>query len=463
MAISSPGIGSGIDIGELVNRLVDSEGANKSNSLNLKEAELQADISAFGSLKGALSIFQQAVQGLQDASDFQNRSASSTNADIFTASADETADFSQYGIEVVQLAQANKLITQTGFDEAEAVGAGTLTLTQGSESFSLTISATDTLTDTRDAINTATDNTGLSAAVINIDDGLGGTEQKLVFTSNETGTDSAITVTTVDADDAHTDANGLSRLVNAHLDEPAEALNGQIKVDDQLVSSQNDSFSEVIDGITINAVAVGAGESLSVAQDKKAVELKVNAFIANFNGLAETLNKLGSYDAGTETGGILLGDSTLRTVQDTIRREISASVDGLGGAFSTLAELGVTTGEDGKLSLDDKKFNEALDSNFDQVGDLFASTDGLSNRLDTLIEGYIGSNGLINSRTDGIKNSIEGVGDQRLSLNRRLASLESRLLKQFTAMDVLVNTLQNQSSFLTQQLDNLPGAYKVKN
>jgi len=380
MAISSPGIGSGIDIGELVNKLVESEGANKSNSLNLKEAELQADISAF-----------------------------------FTASADETADFSQYGIEVVQLAQANKLITQTGFSDAEAVGAGTLTLTQGSETFSLTISASDTLTDIRDAINTATDNTGVSAAVINVDDGLGGTEQKLVFTANETGTDSAITVTTVDADDDHTDANGLSRLVNANLDEPAAALNGQIKVDGQLVSSQNDTFSEVVDGITINAVAVGAGETLSVAQDKKAVELKVNAFIANYNGLVTTFNKLGSYDAGTEIGGILLGDSTLRSVQDTIRREISASVAGLGGAFSTLAELGITTGEDGTLSLDDDKFNAALDSNFDQVGELFASDGGIAKRLDSLIEGYIGSNGLINSRTEGIKSSIENVADQRLS------------------------------------------------
>jgi flagellar hook-associated protein 2 len=462
MAISSPGIGSGIDIGELVNKLVESEGANKSNSLNLKEAELQADISAFGSLKGALSIFQTAVKDLQNAADFQNRSATSSNTDVFTATADETADFSQYGIEVVQLAQANKLITQTGFADAEAVGAGTLTIAQGAASFSLSISSTDTLTDIRDAINTATDNSGVSAAVINVDDGLGGTEQKLVFTASETGTDKAITITAVDDDGDHVNALGLSRLVSVNLDEPAAALNGQIKVDNQLISSQNDTFSEVIDGITINAVAVGAGESLSVAQDKKAVEAKVNAFIANYNGLTETINKLGAYDAGTETGGILLGDSTLRSVQDTIRREISASVSGLGGAFSTLAELGVTTDEDGKLSLDDKKFNAALDSNFDQVGELFASTNGIANKLESLIDGYIGSNGLIGSRTEGIQHTIEDVADQRLRLNRRLESLESRLLKQFTAMDVLVNTLQNQSNFLTQQLDNLPGAYKPK-
>jgi len=459
MSISSAGIGSGIDINSLVQQLVESEGSNKSNRLNLKEAEYQADISAFGSLKGALSIFQQAVQGLQDAADFQNRSATSSNTEIFTASADETADFSQYGIEVVQLAQANKLITQEGFADEEVVGSGTLTLTQGSDSFSLTISATDTLTDIRDAINAADDNTGIGAAVINVDDGLGGTEQKLVFTATDKGLDNAITVSGTDDD-----VNGLSltRLFSANLDEPAEALNGQIKVDNQLISSQNDTFSDVIDGISINAVAVGAAETLSVAQDKDAVELKVNAFIANYNGLAETISKLGAYDDTSKVGGILLGDSTLRSVQDTIRREISASVSGLTGAFSTLAELGVTTDEDGKLSLDDDKFAKALASNFDDVGALFASDSGIAKRLDSLIDGYIGSNGLIKSRTEGIQNSIIDLGEQRDSLNRRLASLESRLLAQFTVMDTLVSTLNNQSSFLTQQLENLPGPYIAK-
>jgi len=229
MSISSAGIGSGIDINSLVQQLVESEGSNKSNRLNLKEAEYQADISAFGSLKGALSIFQKAVQGLQDAGDFQNRSATSSNTEVFTASADETADFSQYGIEVVQLAQANKLITQAGFADTDVVGSGTLTLTQGADSFSIDVGATDTLTDIRDAINAADDNTGIGAAVINVDDGLGlgGTVQKLVFTANDTGLDKAITVSGTDDD-----VNGLNltRLFSASLDEPAAALNGQIKV-----------------------------------------------------------------------------------------------------------------------------------------------------------------------------------------------------------------------------------------
>jgi flagellar hook-associated protein 2 len=459
MSISSPGIGSGLDINSLVTQLVAAEGEAKSNRLNTREAGYLADISAFGSLKSALSIFQTAVQDLQDLSDFQVRSATSSNSDIFTVTADETADVSQYGVEVVQLAQAQKLITNDGFASTDVVGGGTLTLSQGGNSFLITVSATDTLTDVRDAVNAATDNSGLKAAIINVDDGLGGTEQKLVFTANDSGLDGAITITSSDDDLNDTDAFGLSRLVNTNLDEPSAALDGQIKVDGQLISSSNNTFSSVIDGITITAVAIGAGEKLTIAEDKEAVELKINQFVANYNGLVDTFNALGSYDSTSDTGGLLLGDSVLRGIQNSIRQEIYSSVSGLSGSFSALAELGIKTDDTGKLSIDSATLNEALDSNFDQVGELFAATNGISNTLDTIIEGYIGSDGIIGSRTDGLQVRVDDITLQREALNRRLLSVKSRLLAQFTAMDTLVNSLQNQSSFLSQQLVNLPGAY----
>lgn len=463
MSISSPGIGSGLDIGSLISQLVAAEGSASANRLNLREAEYQGDISAYGSLKGALSLFQTAVQNLQEVSDFQVRSATSSSADIFTATADETADVSQYGIEVVQLAQAHKLITTDGYAATDTVGAGVLTLTQGTESFALTISATDTLTEIRDAINSADDNTGVAASIINVDDGVGGTEQKLIFTATSTGLENAITISVTDEDLNDTDALGLSRLVNANLIEPAVALDGQIKVDNQLVSSNNNTFVGVIDGITISAKNIGAGETLAISQDKASVTSKINVFIANYNGLVDTFNALGSYDVTTKTGGILIGDATLRGVQNSIRREISSSISGLTGSFSTLAELGITTDDVGKLSIDDDRLNNALDSNFDEVGELFAANNGLANTLDTVIEGYIGSTGIIESRTEGLQTSIDTITEQREALNRRLESLGSRLLAQFSAMDALVSSLRNQSSFLTEQLANLPGAFSRNN
>jgi len=462
MSISSPGIGSGIDVSALITKLISAEGDRTTGRLDIRAAEVQGDFSAYGSLKSSLSLFQSAVQGLQELTDFQVRSTVSSNNDIFTATADETADASQYGVEVVQLAQANKLVTTAGFAATDAVGAGSLTFTQGASSFSINVSATDTLSDVRDAVNSATDNTGLKAAIINVDDGLGGTVEKLVFTADKTGLDNAITITAVDDDLNHTDALGLSRLVNANLAEPATALDGEIKVDGQLVSSTNNTFADVIDGITINVLDIGAGETLTVKQDKEVVKLKIEQFVANYNGLIKTFSALGSYDSSSDTAGLLLGDSILRGVENAIRKEISSSVSGLSGRFSTLAELGLSTDKNGQLEIDSDLLDEVLESDFDQVGQLFASTSGIANTLDDVVEGYIGSNGIIESRTDGLKTRLDDLSEQREALNRRLATVESRLLAQFTAMDQIVSSLRNQSDFLTQQLANLPGAYKPK-
>jgi flagellar hook-associated protein 2 len=458
MSISSPGIGSGLDIGNLITQLVTAEGSAKSNRLNLREAEYQGDISAYGSLKSALSIFQTAVKDLQTASDFQLRSASSSNEEVFLVTADESADVSQYGIEVVQLAQANKLITNDGFASTDVIGSGSFTLTQGTGSFSISVTGTDKLTDIRDAINSAVDNTGVSAAIINVDDGNGGTESKLVYTANESGLNNAITVSVNDSDLNHTDALGLSRLASGNLTEPTAALDGQIRVDGQLVSSSNNDFEDVIDGVTISSVAIGAAESLSVTTDKEAVTTKINTFIANYNGLVDTFSALGSFNGSTDAAGILIGDATLRGVQSLIRREISSSVSGLTGNFSTLAEIGLTTGDDGKLSLDSDKLGTVLDDDFDQIGELFSASNGIANTLDNAIEQYVSSAGILDIRTDGLQSRVDDITEQREALDRRLISLESRLLAQFTALDTLVNSLTNQSNFLTQQLANLPGS-----
>jgi len=463
MSISSPGIGSGIDIGSLVTKLVNAEGAAKNSRLNLREGEYQSDISAYGSLKSSLTGFQSAVKGLQDITEFQVRSASSSDSDVFTATADKTASDSQYSVEVVQLAQAHKLITSTGFAETDAVGAGTLTLGQDGNAFSITVSATDTLSDVQEAINSATDNTGLTASIINVDDGLGGTEQKLIFTADKTGLDDAITITAADDDGDNADATGLSRLVNAQLDTPAAALDGQIKVDGQLVSSADDTYSGVVTGVTITAVSEGAEETLSVSEDKDNIRSKIDEFVTSYNDLVKTFKGLGTYDAASQKGGLLVGDSVLRGIETAIRKEISAPVAGLSGDFNTLAALGITTDESGKLSVDSTKLDKALDANYDQIGEFFAGSTGLSKALDKTIEGYIGSSGIIESRTDGLQTRIESITEQREALERRLQAVESRLMKQFSVMDQLVSSLKNQSNFLTQQLANLPGAYKSKN
>mgnify|MGYP000099465064 CR=1 FL=1 len=457
MAITAGGIGSGLDIEGLVSQLVAAEGQPALFRLDTKEARLQADLSAFGSLKSALSTFQDSVAALNDLEAFQARKAISSNSELFSASADSTAVAASYDIEVIQLAEAEKRRSGNFADDAEVVGTGTLDITLGADTFQLTIDGTNnTLAGIRDAINDATENPGVAASIINVDDGVGGTIARLVLTSDTVGATNTIGIVVDDDDLTDADTSGLSQLATANLTTIQAAQDAKIEVDGQTATRSSNGFSDVIAGVTFDLAKaeVGTVETLTVELDTGSVKGKVNTFVAAYNSLADTMKQLAAFDADSGSAGALQGDAALRNVQSQLRQAMTTSVSGLD--FGTLAEVGVTTNADGKLEVDSDKLDSVLSSDFTSVSQLFASENGLANSLDTLLEGYIASDGILNARTEGLQTSIDLIGDDRLRLDKRLLALEARYRTQFTAMDVLVGQLQALGGYLTQQLASLP-------
>ena len=126
--ISVSGIGSGLDIGLLVSSLVAFERDPVLNSLGRRQSAFDADISALGRLKSALSSFKASISTLGDAAAFQKLTTTSSDEDVFTAIADTTAVSGKFSIDVRNLAEAHKLITQGFKDESSVVGTGNLTL-----------------------------------------------------------------------------------------------------------------------------------------------------------------------------------------------------------------------------------------------------------------------------------------------------------------------------------------------
>ena len=88
---------------------------------------------------------------------------------------------------------------------------------------------------------------------------------------------------------------------------------------------------------------------------------------------------------------------------------------------------------------------------------------GLAHSIDNILNQFLESNGLIASRENGLKDALEDIENQRESLADRLESLEARLVRRFTALDTLVAQFNQTSSFLTQQLANLPKPNSIKN
>lgn len=459
--ITSPGIGSGLDVNSIVQSLVSAQGAPQSALLDRKEGGFQVELSALGTLKSALSEFRATLDGLKDLSDFQGRKTQSSNAKLFTASATEAAVSGSYEVEVLAMATNHKVASAGFANSNAAVGTGTLTIQSGSNILNLTIDDSNkSLAGIRDAINNAEDNPGVTATIVQVDDGLGGTESRLVLSAAESGTANAITVSvTGDGDGNDADAAGLSALASANLTELRAAADAQVKIDGLSVTADGNQIEGAIEGVTLDLVDAEPGtiETLEVSLDKAKIRSAIGEFVDNYNALVDSIGELTGYDADSGASGALFGDSMTRHISSQLYRTISDSVEVGDSPLNTLASIGVTFDRTGRLEADFTKLDEAMASNFDDVGKLFAGDDGIASRLDDYLDNYLTSGGTIQSRTEGLNARIEDVGESRVRLQDQLSRAEARYRAQFQALDLIMGQMQTTSSYLSQQLSNLPG------
>jgi len=453
--IISTGIGSGLDISGIVQQLVASEGQPVQARLGQREARVQAELSAFGILKSSLSEFRDSLDGLREVDSFLARTASTDEGSPFTVSAEGSAVPAIYSVEVVQLAQAQKLTSGAFADANTAVGTGTMQITVGSETFGIVVdSENNTLAGIRDSINAAADNSGVSASIVNADSG-----SYLILSGENVGSNNGITVTQSGGDGGlaaleYDPANSL-----LSLNESIAAQDALIRIDGFDVASTSNTISTAIQGVTIvlDAANPGSTASLVIANDEAAARQSVNNFVQNYNNLVDIFGQLASFDSESQITGPLFGDSTLRAIQGQVRRELSNVVTDIDANFSSLTEVGIELQLDGSLVVDDTKLSEIMNTEFTKLGQLFATTDGYAVRIFNVVDSYLASEGVIESRTDGLNQQIESINEDRASLSQRLVSLEARLMRQFNAMDALLGQLSLTSNFLTQQLSNLPG------
>lgn len=454
-SIVSTGIGSGLDIAGIVQQLVAAEGQPVESRLGQQESRAQAKLSAFGSLKSAMADVRDQLAILKTPEKFLVRKAVSSNEDFFTATTTTSALPATYSLEVLELAQSQKLTSGAFADSDAVVGTGTLTIGVGATTVDLEItSENSTLAGIRDTINAAVDNPGVAATIVNADSG-----SYLILTGENTGSANGITVTQAGGDGGlaaleYDPGNGL-----ASLTESRAAQDAQIRIDGFDIVSSTNNFDGAVQGvsITVERVTAGTPEILTVENDKDAVKKIVSDFVESYNELIDTLDSLTSYDAANEIASPLLGDATVRSMRDQIRRELSTAVNDPNLPFGTLSEVGVEVQLDGKLSVEDTKLSNVLETDFSKFGQLFAVDSGFGTRLFELTDGFLDTDGIIETRTQGLNTQIEGIADERESLNERLASLETRLLRQFNALDSLLAQLNSTSNFLAQQLSNLPG------
>lgn len=479
MAIT--GIGSGMDVNGMVKALLNAEAAPKTVQLDRLEKSTTSKVSALGQFRSALSTFQGTLDKLNDSSLFEKRNATSSAADIVSVKAEGAAGAGNYNIQVFNLAQSSK-VALAGVDNAtDSLGSGKLTINVGEDVLEVDLSSAS-LTDIRDAINAAGKDKGLSATIVSDPNGDSGS--RLVLSSDKSGTGNDISVSvSADADQAlrglaFAPPSGADADFTPEVpDDPRAARvisysqNASLAIDGVTLSSASNTIEDAIEGVTLTLNKAQSKEALEnaetvnvgITQDRAGVRTSITEFVDAYNKLMDTVGSLTSVvsvggDDGEPLAAALVGDASVRSFMSAMRSELgtAAGSDGI----RILADLGVTTQRDGKLAVDNTKLNKALDNNLEQVGNFFTGDNGLMARLDAKTKPFTQSGGILENRTKALQNTLSNVDSQRETLATRLTKLESRLFAQFNAMDALVSQMSSTSSFLTAQLDSLPGVVK---
>ena len=405
MAISSPGLGSNLNVNSIVTQLLNIE-RQPITVLNQREAGIQAKITAFGTLQGALSSFQTAALGLSDASKFLAYQASSSDITVASVSASSIATAASYALDVTTLAQAQKLVAVGQATANTTVGNGTLTFDFGTISGGtfnsvtgkysgaafasngggtkiVTIGSTNnSLQGIRDAINSA--QIGVSASIVN--DGNVATPYRLVLTSTNQGAANSLKIS-VSGDVALSNLLAQDPVATQNLAQTVTAQNATFKIDGVSISKSSNTVSDVISGVTFNLLKPAASTTLAVARDTQTVQNSVQAFVKAFNDVNKSLTDLSAYNAASQQGAILQGDSSVRNIQNQIRSTLNSTITGLGGTLTALNQVGVSFLKDGTLALNSTKLQSAITNNFSDIAGLFAAVGKSS---DSLV-GFLGS------------------------------------------------------------------------
>ena len=469
--ITSAGIGSNLDVEGLVTQLMAIE-RQPLTKIALKETSYQAKLSAFGTLKSALTEFQTAARALSTPAQMSPLKAGVADATIMTASGASGAVAGTYDVEVKQLAQAQKLITSASYGATtDAVGKGKLTISLGSYAADGTFTATagktpvditidnsnNSLAGVRDAINAA--NPGVTASIIN--DGKG---NYLSLTSKTTGETSAMQVSVVSDDPAATPA--LSALAyngpaSTGMRQTAAAQNALIVVDSVPISKPTNTITDAIQGVTLNlskTTAAGVTTKLTLDRDTSSVKTSIEAFVKSYNSLSKSMADSTAFDVATGKAAVLNGDSTVRAIQTQLRTILGGVVAGAARGSSTLPDVGITTQRDGSLAIDSTKLNAALADPTRDMGALFASSGtnkGFASQIDAAVGRILSPVGTLPTHTNSFSASIKDLDKQRTALSVRLSATEARYRAQFAALDKTIASMTSTSNYLTQQLASL--------
>lgn len=411
--ISALGAGSGIDTKKLAEGLVAAERSAPDKRLDTKKETLEAQISAYGTLKSSMEEFKKVLDPLTNPDLFKDRTANfdQDNGVITGNELKPGAQTGSFSLVVNQIARSQSLVTAAVSDPgaqmlSSADGIQTITINFGNwgsydggadrpsgfvqnenkESVELELAAgNSSLTDIAEAINDS--NSGLQAVVIDIGDGT----SKLSLTS-ASGEKQEVQILTSDSKLSLLEFDDTASSSMEQLQEGQDAL---IEVNGLEVQRSSNTVDDVVQGFEFTVLKEDPAKEINftIEPEKASAEQGIRDFVEAFNVFAETAANLIGVTEDAETkkkkAGALSTDGAAKRLVDEITQAKSKAIKGLTGEYTMLANIGIKTTQDGGLDIDEEDFKDALKNNFDQVASLFSqSKTSSSSLLDVRLGSY---------------------------------------------------------------------------
>ena len=419
------------------------------------------------------------------------KQASSSDETVATVSAKADAANVSHDLIVTTLASGVKK-TSSGAITASGNSKNTLASQFGiSGTFSLSIkngSTTQSITvDTNKSINELV--SSINNAGVDVSANYDATLDRFFLSTKNTGAAASLDFTGSDA------AAKLFLKNNLKLGDPAVVAKGTdaaFNLDGVDLTQSTNNFT--ISGVSYSLKSTSASTvKVAVSSDIETTVANVKKFVESYNAMLSKVNTaadetrykdylpltdaqktemkeadITAWDLKAKSG-MLRNDPILRTLVDGVRSNVSTPVSGISGSYTTASSIGISTldySEGGKLYLDENKLRTALTTDSEAVSKIFGATGSTSSSqgiavrmystLKTAMDKIVTEAGITAGVSGDTKSSlakkINTYTTDMYELNNRLADIEDRYYKQFDAMEVALTKLQNQSSWLSQQL-----------
>jgi flagellar hook-associated protein 2 len=466
MGVSLPSLGSGIDTDSLVTQLMAIERQPR-DLLATQQQSIVGDEAAWTTINGSLAALKAAADALSSPEKFAVMAASSSNPALATVTASAAAAPGAVTLTVHQLAtsgqyasaplaSASAVVGQGSFAYAAGAAAAGITAVQpdaglatGRHTLSVTQAADGSwqLTVDSDPATTYTVAAGDLGSAAGVEVGgfrltLGPTLTAGTVTIGVATTDSATaTVADLAAQIAKAGGPATAAVIDTH------DATGQTQL--VLTGTDTGAASALTIG-TSGLSGLGAFRTLSAAQDAQ-----VRIGDLTVNRPTNTLNDVIPGVTVTLARGPLAGDSTARSISDTLH-DLLVSVPGGGsGTTRVLSQLGISVQRDGTFAFDATAFTSAYTADPTGVSTLLAYA---AAALSAYASNSTGAQGLVQTAKDALDAQNRGIQDQLDNWDVRLSQIEDNYRREFTAMNVALNQLNQQGSWLAGQLSSLSGS-----